>query len=88
MTLLELYEKICTGEIQMVDCLGDPSGLCVIIADNGYDWKEFQDVTCRTIGKEGQRFYNSTSQYISKPGVMTPERETFLLLFAAYKGEL
>jgi hypothetical protein len=77
MTLLELYEKLCTGEIKMYDKYGC-YGLCYALKHNiGLDDKwEFEDIMMYKV------------QWLENKGVMTPERETFLLLFAAYKGEL
>ena len=89
MTLLELYEGLVMGEIILT------SGLCGEI-----EWNinselciEFSELMCK------QKIFDSFYQcdipiwgdgfdYLSRKGVMTPERETFLLLFAAYKGEL
>lgn len=91
MTLLELYEKLCTGEIRLADEFDEPSGLCYVLNRYKFDWKEFQYITCRMVGRNGERYYDGYScyiGYIGGLGKMTPERETFLLLFAAYKGEL
>lgn len=74
MTLLELYEKLCTGETEMM------TGLCFEINwEFGEDLgNEFSEIMCAEI----------KSGYLPNKGEMTPERETFLLLFAAYKGQL
>ncbi len=76
MTILELYEKLCTGEIRLT------YGLCYQIGLISYTLShEFEDILI-------DHTKTNIDGYLSKSGVMTPERETFLLLFAAYRGEL
>lgn len=70
MTLLELYEKLSTGEMKL------RTGLCMLLYENDLaGYAELSDLF-------------SIHGYVSTSGVMTAERETLLLLFAAYKGEL
>jgi hypothetical protein len=82
MTLLELYEKLCTGEIKLSWYDGwsneyVPCGLCSVIEDyTEYSFSAFGNV------------FDLGDSLLEHEGVMTQERETFLLLFAAYKGEL
>lgn len=81
MTLLELYEKICTGEIKMKGIVIHHTirwGLCGALEDHFEEsvYIDFCDL------------FDLSLRFLDKRGVMTHERETFLLLFAAYKGEL
>lgn len=83
MTLLKIYKGLCNGTIEF------EWGLCEVLDRYGYDWIEFQDITCRTTCRSYLiTYYEGFSEFISTPGKWTKERETFLLLFAAYKGEL
>lgn len=83
MTLLELYEKLCRGQMR--------HGLCFNMDVNGIDYREFQEIMCdyKTEGEIWNSYYfDGRSLYIEPKEGLTPLRETFLLLFAAYKGEL
>jgi len=76
MTLMELYYGLKSGKIK----LRENSGLCHVIAYKVslYHYLDFDALFMSS----------TTSTWLDDRGIFTPERETFLLLFAAYKGEL
>lgn len=81
MTLLELYYGLKKGEIEL------ESGLCTAIVKHvSFQLNmEFNAV----MSEDGIcKFHSIGYYYLDYIGAFTSERETFLLLFAAYKGEL
>lgn len=82
MTLLELYEGVLSDKIEF------RYGICRLIAENvsGELSSEFSDIMCERIGYIHD--YWNGRICLPNAGEFTTERETFLLLFAAYKGEL
>lgn len=87
MSILELYYGLKSGKIT----LGD-DGLCKALwdhinCDTSFDFKE---VMCAAITYGSIRSWNRQriSLFLPQIGLFTPERETFLLIYAAYKGEL
>lgn len=79
MTLLELYEKLCTGEIKMINYDGEDTGLC---------WAIYHKISIDMNQEFHYVFRQIESIYLPEMGKMTELRQTILLLFAAYKGEL
>lgn len=82
MTLLELYRGLKTGDISFTH------GICYAImthVDKG-GWRLYSEFK-RVMSSNGDNKFGG-SCYLNRPGTFTTERETFLLLFAAYKGEL
>jgi len=80
MKILELYEQLSTGEISL-----NGEGLCAAIANNisHEEYRLFCDTMCWV-----DNYFGKYDFYLIDRGKMTTERETFLLLYAAYKGEL